>query len=112
MTEDGELDVEINHRVQCGWNAWRKLTGVLCDKKISARLKGKVYKTAVRPAMTYGSETWAIKKAQEKRMDVAEMRMLRWMCGVTRRDRIRNELIRGTVKVAELSYKIQEKILN
>ena len=62
--------------------------------------------------MTYGSETWAIKKAQEKRMDVAEMRMLRWMCGVTRRDRIRNELIRGTVKVAELSRKIQEKRLN
>ena len=27
----------------------------------------------------FGAETWAVKKAQEKNLDVAEMRMLRWM---------------------------------
>ena len=42
-------------------------------------VKGKVYKTVVRPAMMYGAETWAVKKTQEKKLDVAEMRMLRWM---------------------------------
>ena len=26
--------------------------------------------------MMYGAETWAVKKAQEKKLDVAEMRML------------------------------------
>ena len=62
--------------------------------------------------MMYGSETWAMKKIQEKKVDVAEMRMLRWMCGVTRKDKIRNELIRGTVKVAEISSKMQERRLN
>ena len=60
-----------------------------------------VYKTVVRPAMLYGGETWAVKKAQEKKLDVAEMRMLRWMSGVTKLDRIRNERIRGTTKVGE-----------
>ena len=34
--------------------------------------------------------------------------MLRWLSGVTRRDRIPNKRIRGTVKVAELSKKVQE----
>ncbi len=38
-----------------------------------------IYKTVVRPAMMYGVETWAVKKAQEKKLDVAEMRMLKWM---------------------------------
>ena len=57
--------------------------------------QGKVYKTVVRPAMMYGADTWAVKRAQEKKSDVAEMRMLRWMSGVTKLDRIRNERIRG-----------------
>ena len=50
-------------------------------------------------------------EAQEKKLDVAEMRMLRWMSGVTRLDRIRNERIRGTTKVGEISKKVQESRL-
>ena len=38
----------------------------------------------VRPALLYGAETWATAKGQEARLEVTEMRMLRWMCGVTR----------------------------
>ena len=48
---------------------------------------------------------------QEKKLDVAEMRMLRWMSGVTKIDRIRNERIRGTAKVGEISMKVQESRL-
>ena len=44
-------------------------------------------------------ETWAVKKAHEKKMKVAEIKMLRWMCGVTRLDKIRNKKIRGSTKV-------------
>ena len=36
-----------------------------------------------------GSETRATKKGQEKRLEVNEMRMLRWTCGVTKTDIIR-----------------------
>ena len=68
--------------------------------------QGDVYKTVVRPAMVYGAETWAVKKAQEKKLDMAEMRMLRWVSGVTKMDRIRNERIRGTTKVGEISKKV------
>ena len=38
-------------------------------------------------------------------------RMLRWMSGVTKLDRIRNERIRGTTKVGEISKKVQESRL-
>ena len=86
-------------RIQSGWNNWKRVSGILCDRRISLIVKGKVYKTVVRPGMMYGAETWAMKKAQEKKLDVAELRMLRWMSGVTKLDRIRNERIRGTTKV-------------
>ena len=111
VASDGNLDAEITHRVQAGWGNWRKMSGVLCDRKISVKVKGRVHKTVVRPAMLHGAETWPVKKVQEKKLDVAEMKMLRWMCGVTKMDRITNERIRGTTKVVEMSKKVQERRL-
>ena len=37
-----------------------KGVGVLCDRKLSARIKGKMSKSVVRPAMLYGMETVAV----------------------------------------------------
>ena len=79
---------------------WRR------DRRMPVKLKGNVYKTVVRPALLYGAETWATTKGQEARLEVNEMRMLRWMCGVTRRDNVRNEHIRGTTRVVQASKKI------
>ena len=59
----------------------------------------------------YGAETWALNKAQDKTLEVAEMRMLRWMCGVTKLYNIRNERIRGKTKVGEITKKVQERRL-
>lgn len=55
------LDGEIRHSIQSGWKNWKRTTGVLCDRKISARVKGKVFKSVVRPAILYSAVTWPIK---------------------------------------------------
>jgi len=73
---------------------------VLCDKRMPVRIKGKVYRTVIRPAILYCSECWPIKKTQVQKLRFVEMRMIKWMCGYTRMDRIRNEVIRDLVKVA------------
>ena len=111
IEEEGGMETEIVKRVGAGWMNWKKCSGVLCDKRMPVKLKGKVYRTVVRPAMLYGAETWATTKRQESRIEVNEMRMLRWMCGVTRKDKIRNEHIRGTTKVVQASRKITERRL-
>ena len=43
-----------------------------------------------------------------KEVEVGEMKMLRFAMGVTRKDKIRNEYIRGTVKVERLEMKMRE----
>ena len=53
----------------------------------------------------------ALKKARENKLEVAEMRMQRWMCGVTKLDKIRNETMRVTTKVEEITKNVQERRL-
>ncbi|KAK3516006.1 hypothetical protein QTP70_000892, partial [Hemibagrus guttatus] len=77
VQSNGECGKEVKKRVQAGWNGWRKVTGVLCDRKISARIKGKVYRTVVRPTMLYGLETVSLRKRQCSELEVAELKMLR-----------------------------------
>ncbi|KAK3524727.1 hypothetical protein QTP86_001653, partial [Hemibagrus guttatus] len=108
VQSNGEIGKEVKKQVQAGWNGWRKVSGVLCDRKISARIKGKVYRTVVRPARLYGLETVSLRKRQESELEVAELKMLRFSLGVTRLDRIRNEYIRGTAHVGRLGDKVRE----
>ena len=106
IQNDGEMEGDVNHRIQAGWMKWRSASGVICDRKVPLKLKGKFYRTAIRPAMLYGTECWAIKSQQEQKLSVAEMRMLRWMSGHTRLDRIRNECIREKIGVAPIEEKM------
>ncbi|XP_019258913.1 PREDICTED: uncharacterized protein LOC109237106 [Nicotiana attenuata] len=106
---DGEIDGDVAHRIGTGWMKWRPASGDLCDKKVPPKLKGKFYKMVVRPTILYGAECWPVKIAHVQKMKVAEMRMLRWMCGHTRLDKIRNEVIRDKVGVASIEDKMRAK---
>ena len=79
-----------------------------CDKRVSLGLKGKVYRMVVRPAVLYGLECWHLKKTQVQRLMVAEMMMIRLMCGYSRIDRISIGIIRDLVKVAPIEHKMRE----
>ena len=111
VQESGGCEREVKKRVQAGWNGWRRVSGVVCDKRLPARVKGKVYSSVIRPAMVYGLETVAVTKKQVEEIEVAEMKKLRFTMGVTRKDKIRNEHIRSTVKVERLGMKMRESRL-
>ena len=108
VQETGGCEREVRKRVQAGWNVWRRVSGVICDKRLRARVKGKVYSSMVRPAMVYGLETVAVTKKQIEEMEVAEMKMQRFTIGMTRKAKIRNEHIRSTVKIERLGMKMRE----
>ena len=74
-------------------------------------LKDKAFKTIIRPAMTYGSECWAVKKKDENKLNSAEMRMLRWARGKTRLDHIRNEDIWKEAHVKHVETFLENKRL-
>ena len=43
VQESGGCEREVKKRVQAGWNGWKRVSGVICDKRLPARVKGKVY---------------------------------------------------------------------
>ncbi|KAH0454565.1 hypothetical protein IEQ34_016489 [Dendrobium chrysotoxum] len=113
VQSDGEIYGDIISRIQVGWLNWRNASGLLCDRKVPLKFKGKFYKM-VRPAMLYGTECWPLKEKHNIKLSVAEMRMLRWMSGLTLRDKIRNERIREKVVLSARNEDMLmfEKILN
>ena len=105
---NGSCGSEVKRRVQTGWNNWRRVSGVICDRRLSACAKGKVYKTVARPAMMYGLETVSVIKKQEAELVVAELKMLKFSLGVSRMDKIKNEFTRGTAHVRQIGDKVSE----
>jgi hypothetical protein len=93
LQRDGDIE-DVSHGIKAGWMKWRQASGVLCDKRVPQKLKGKFYRTAIRPAMLYGAECWPTKRRHIQQLSVAEMRMLRWICGYIRLDRVKNDDIR------------------
>jgi hypothetical protein len=106
LQKDGDIDEDVRHTISAGWLKWRQAFGVLCDKKVTRKLKGKFYRMTIRLTMLYGAECWPTKRRHVQQMSVAEMCMLCWICGHIRRDRVKNKDIRDRVGVAPIEEKL------
>jgi len=49
--------------------------------------------------MLHGSETWPVRKENEVAFQRAEMRMVRWTCGVKLKDRLRSMELRERLRI-------------
>ena len=84
------------------------MSGVILDKKMPLKLKLKIYKTIIRPVLLYGGETWALRKKEEQLLERTEMRMIRWMAGISLRERMESEDIRRMCGICNIKQKARE----
>jgi hypothetical protein len=61
LQKDGDIDKDLNHRIKVDWLKWRQASAVLCDPRVSLKVKGKFYRTVIQPAILYGAECWPTK---------------------------------------------------
>jgi len=112
VAANGGLEYEVKHRVNEGCKALGALRKVVNSKSMSMEAKRGLYESVIVPTVLYGAETWCLSAAERKKVDVFEMKCLRSMLGVTRRDRVRNEMVRErTGVVRELSRRVDERVL-
>ena len=98
LQSDVDMNAEINRRTQCGWNDWRTMSDVLCDKRVPSHDKEKINKMIVQPGMLYGMETVPMTSSKVKTLEVTEMKMCRWACAPLT-DHVRNDDTRDKLKV-------------
>ena len=77
-------------------------------QNVPTTVKVTIYKTILRPIVTYGSESWTLITATKSKIQVAEMQVLRLIKGVTRRNRLRNKDIRKELDVKSILQHIEE----
>ncbi|KAL6624698.1 hypothetical protein ACP70R_032019 [Stipagrostis hirtigluma subsp. patula] len=85
LQKDGDIDEDVNHRIKSGCVKWCQASGILYDKRVPQKLKGKLYRTTLRPTTLYGAKCWLTKKRHIQKLSVVETRMLRWISSHTKK---------------------------
>ena len=76
---------------------------------MSMESKIRIYKTCVRPIMTYAIETRAEKTSTKQLLRTTEMRTLRSIAGYSLRDKQRNEEIRNQCGIEDIVRWVKEE---
>ena len=70
---DGDCSHEIRRRLFLGRKAMTNLDSALKSRDITLPIKGRIVKVMVFPVVTYGCETWTVRKAECQRTDAFEL---------------------------------------
>ena len=73
ITADGDCSHEIKRHSLLGRKAMSNLDGILKSRDITLPTKVHLVKAVVFPVVTYGCESWILKKAEHRRIDAFEL---------------------------------------
>ena len=86
---------DVKRRISLAATAFGRLRSTVWNRRdISRKLKCRLYNALILPIATYASETWTLRNEDVRRLECFEMRCLRAILGVSRRDRKTNQSIK------------------
>ena len=108
VTADGDCSHEIKRRLLLGRKAMINLDSILKNRDIALPIKVCLIKAMVFPVVTYGCESWTIKKAECQRIDAFELWCWRRLLRDPWTARRSNQSI---LKEISLEYSLEELML-
>ena len=106
------VEAVVRHRVNEGCKVLGALKGVMKNRGLGMNVKKVLYEKVVVPMVMYGSDSWGMKVTERQKLNVFEMKCLRSMTGVSRLDRVRNEVVRARTGVRrELAARVDMNVL-
>ena len=103
--------LEINSRILKMSQNVGMMYRLLKDRHVPNKAKLLIHMTILRPILLYGHESWILTKKLKSKITAADMKVLRLVKGITRRDRLRNADIYEEVKIKPIIETIQTDLL-
>jgi hypothetical protein len=98
---------EIDRRIGNAWKRYWSMKEIMKNTQFSTSIKRKLFNTCILPIFTYGCETWALTKAQCKKLKVSQRAMERSILKKRRLDKIKNSELRDKTKLEDVAYKVK-----
>ena len=87
LNASGGCETTVTSRIRIARIKFRECGELLRGRRFSLRMKGMVYRSCVRSAMLYGSETWCLRESEMAILRRTQRAMVRSMCGIQLVDR-------------------------
>ena len=91
VNASGGCEAAVMARARIGWVKFKECRELLNSKRFSLQMKGMIYRSCVRSAMLYGSETWCLRENEMAILRTTKRVMVRAMCGAKLMERRRTE---------------------
>ena len=75
--------MDVVRRMNEGYRAWGALKSVLSNRGFWIKAKKCLYEGVIVPTALYGAETWGMRGAERRKVNVLEMKCLRSSVGVS-----------------------------
>ena len=99
ISEDGKLEEEISSRIMKANSVIAQVRNTIFRKKeVSKGTKLKIHRAIVRPILMYGSESWTDTGTTIHKIEVADMKVLRLISEVSRRDQWEDEISNEAIR--------------
>ena len=109
MAADVGCERDVVHKMNEGYRAWGALKSVLSNRGLGIKAKKCLYEGVIVPIALYGAESWGMRSADRRIVNVLQMKCLRSLVGVSLMNKVRNEEVRrraggGFTKILTNSY--------
>ncbi|KAF7650109.1 hypothetical protein LDENG_00131220, partial [Lucifuga dentata] len=112
FTSEGRMECEIDRWIGAASKVLRMLYWtIMVKRELSQKARLSIYQSIYVPILTYGHELWVMTERIRSWIQVAEMRLLCRVFGLTLRDRVRSSDIREGLGVEPLLLRIKRSQL-
>ena len=92
--------IYIYDRINRGRTAITKLNSILWHRDVTTKTKTHIYHEIVKITIIYAAETWCLKAKKVAKLNSTEMDFWRRSARISRKDKIRNTIIKQEMNVA------------